>query len=144
MSYTIARDICLPCRRLVWPTNPHLFLIRKVIAIELALIFPPLSLPSSLKRALSRNQSRRLAPSLAPSSAPLFFPKPTDRPTTLPAQLACLGNFRHLRERISASRPLVPSLQVLRPSARAYCIETPNLNGRKNRHIQFYERSGAR
>ena len=58
----------LACRRLVWPTNPPLFLIRKVIAIELALICPPLSLPSSLKRALSRNQSRRLAPSLAPSS----------------------------------------------------------------------------
>ena len=70
----------LACRRLVWPTNPHLFLIRKVIAIELALIFPPLSLPSSLKRALSRNQSRRLAPSLAPLLRSPLLPQ-ADRPT---------------------------------------------------------------
>ena len=40
-------------------------------------------------------------------------------------------------------RPFKSSVRF-RPSARAYCIETPNLNGRKNRHIQFYERSGAR
>ena len=141
----------LASRRLVWPTNPPLFLIRKVIAIELALICPPPSFHSSLPpsfviktcfvmQSITTTCPFARPPPPLPSSSPS---RPTDRRRSRRNSRASVISGICASAFPRPAHWFRPFKSSVRPRAR-HCIETPNLNGRKNRHIQFYERSGAR